>query len=490
MAPFHNFPISFWPSLQFLSVILFFLCLGDYALVAQPFTLKLTQFASGKSTIADIGSAGDNRLFIVQQNGVIHILRPNGIYDAKPFLNLTDRVGYASDSERGLLGIAFHPQFATNGYFYLDYTNKQGHTHVSRFRVKQDSADVGDPTSEVVLLVVNQPFANHNGGQIAFGHDDYLYVSLGDGGAGADPQNNGQNKKALLGKLLRIDVNRTENGKNYAIPPDNPFVGNPDFAPEIWAWGLRNAWRFSFDRATNDMWIADVGQDKFEEVNFQPAASKGGENYGWRCYEASANFNINGCSAKTNYVFPVFEYPHNNNTGGCSITGGFVYRGKLWEKMKGYYFFADYCTGNVWATKRKTDGTFETASFGKLGKDYSTFGQDADGEILIAEYGGKISRLTSDSTVSVQEPAPIPEFTAEILPNPVQKEVNVRLTMPDSFEFTLYITDISGKEISRKVIELTAGQHSLSLGELPSGAYYLQISAGKQHFVLPFTVTQ
>lgn len=475
-----HFPIS----------VLFFLITGCFALTAQPFALKLTQFATGKGIVTDIGNAGDSRLFVVQQNGVISILRSDGKYDAKPFLTITDRVGYTADSERGLLGIAFHPQFASNGYFYVDYTNKQGNTHVSRFRVKQDSADVGDPTSEQILLVVNQPFANHNGGQIVFGPDGYLYISLGDGGAGGDPQNNGQNKKALLGKLLRIDVNRTENGKNYAIPPDNPFVNNAEFAPEIWAWGLRNAWRFSFDKQTGDLWMGDVGQDEIEEVNFQPASSKGGENYGWRCYEGSKNFNTNGCAAKTNYVFPVFEYPHNNTTGGCSVTGGFVYRGKVWEKMKGYYFFADLCTGNVWATQRKTDGTFETASFGKLGANYSAFGQNADGELFIAEYGGKISRLTSDSAVSVKEPKPAPEFTAEVFPNPAQKIVNVRLNMPDSFEITLHITDLSGKEISQRTLGLAMGSHTVSVGELPSGSYYLRITAGKQRLVLPFAVAR
>ena len=396
-------------------------------------------------------------------------------------------MGFAVQSERGLLGIAFHPQFTQNGYFYLDYTNKQGHTIVSRFRVKPDSADVGDPASETILLTVNQPFSNHNGGQILFGPDSYLYISLGDGGSGGDPQNHGQNKKSLLGKLLRIDVNRAEGGKNYAVPPDNPFVNNTDFAPEIWAWGLRNVWRFSFDRETGDLWTSDVGQVKFEEVNFQPAASKGGENYGWRCYEGNADYNLNGCGDRANYVFPAFEYPHNNTTGGCSVTGGHIYRGKKWERMKGWYFFADLCTGNVWATRRKTDGTFETASFGKFGfNNYTTFAQLPDGELLAAEYGGRIFRMESDAT-SVGE-FPEADFSVEITPNPAQQAVNVRLTLPEAVEITLFVADAAGREMLRRDVPLAAGEHLVGLGELPAGAYNLRITAGTRHLTAPFVV--
>lgn len=382
----------------FASLMLSCLLLGCICLSAQPFTLKLEPFADAKTKVTDIASAGDERLFAVLQRGQINILNPGGKFSSKPFITLTDRVGQ-DGNEQGLLGLAFHPKFAQNGYFYIDYTDKSGNTRVSRFQIKPDSADIGNPDSETLLLTVKQPSSNHNGGQICFGPDGYLYIALGDGGGGGDPNNNGQNRKSMLGKLLRIDVDRSENGKNYAIPTTNPFINNSEFAPEIWAWGLRNPWRFSFDRKTGDMWIADVGQDKYEEIDFQPASSKGGENYGWRCYEGNHEFNISGCDGKSDYVFPVYEYGRDN---GCSVTGGYVYRGKLWDKLKGWYFFADFCTSNIWATKRNDDGKFQTEFLGKFNGAFSTFGQNSNGELFVAVHGGSILRLTTDSCPSIK----------------------------------------------------------------------------------------
>lgn len=403
----------------FASLALSFLFLGYHYLSAQPFTLKLEPFADAKTKITDIASAGDERLFVVLQRGQVYVLNPDGKFNPEPFITLTDRVGQ-SGNEQGLLGMAFHPEFTQNGYFYLDYTDKSGNTRVSRFQVKPDSADIGNPDSETLLLTVKQPSSNHNGGQICFGPDGYLYIALGDGGGGGDPNNNGQNRKSMLGKLLRINVDSSENGKNYAVPASNPFVNNPDFAPEIWAWGLRNPWRFSFDRTTGDMWIADVGQGEYEEIDFQPASSKGGENYGWRCYEGNAEFNTSGCSDKSSYVFPIYEY---GRDGGCSVTGGYVYRGNLWSELQGWYFFADFCSSKIWATKRGDDGKFQTQYLGKFSGSFSTFGQNSNGELFIAVHGGAILRLTTDSCPSIT-----PQITSKTGGNSFCDGDSLRLT--------------------------------------------------------------
>ncbi len=442
--------------------ILFMLsCISAFA--QKPFNLKLQPFAIAKGSVTDIGSAGDERMFVVSQEGIIYILNSDGTYRARPFMSIANKT--QPGGERGLLGIAFHPQYAQNGYFYLDYTDLNGDTRVSRFSVKPDSADVGDPKSEKLLLTVKQPYSNHNGGQICFGPDGYLYIALGDGGSGGDPNNNGQNKKSLLGKLLRIDVNKAENGKEYAIPTDNPFVNNPDFAPEIWAYGLRNPWRFSFDRATNDLWIADVGQNKLEEVDFQHASSKGGENYGWRCYEGNDAYNTEGCGDKSNYVFPIFQYPHNSTTGGCSITGGYVYRGKIWKDLQGWYFFGDYCTGNIWATKRHQNGTFQTEDFGKLGADFSTFGQNTDGELFAVQHssGGNIWRLIIDTCLNVS-----PKVVSRTGNNFVCQDDSLRLTaeaevaLSYSYRWFKNGTQLWGNTASEYFVK-DAGEYSVEL---------------------------
>ena len=244
--------------------------------------------------------------------------------------------------KRGLLGLAFHPDYENNGYFYLNYTGSGGDTRVSRFSVSSDP-DVADANSEVVLFIQDQPEANHNGGNLEFGPDGYLYIGLGDGGGFDDLDNNAQDTSQLLGKMLRIDV---DNGNPYGIPDDNPFIGPDGIPDEIWAIGLRNPWRYSFDALTGDLWIADVGQNIWEEINKQPASSAGGENYGWRCYEGDVSFNTSGCAPIENYVFPVYDYSHANNN--CSVTGGFVYRGNEMPEHYGKYFFCDYCSGTFW----------------------------------------------------------------------------------------------------------------------------------------------
>ncbi|MDX2134540.1 MAG: PQQ-dependent sugar dehydrogenase [Saprospiraceae bacterium] len=360
------------------------------ALAAQP-KLELQPFASGFERPVDIAHAGDNRLFIVEQDGFIWILDSLGNRSPKPFLDIDARVR-STGNEQGLLGLAFHPDYAQNGYFYVNYTRTpDGDTRVSRFTRSATNPDSADANSELILLVVDQPANNHNGGCLKFGPDGYLYTSLGDGGGANDPQNFAQNKKSLLGKMLRIDVNAGPDP--YRVPNDNPFVNDTTYLPEIWSLGWRNPWRFSFDRLTGDMWVADVGQDTREEIDFEPAGV-GGRNYGWRCYEGALPFNTAGCQPAANYTFPVFDY--DNASLGCSVTGGFVYRGSRFPELNGLYLFADFCSGRWWGTRYDAaDSTFNTVLLANLTDfEYAAFGEDVRGELYVAELsGGRILRI-------------------------------------------------------------------------------------------------
>ncbi|MFN5372422.1 MAG: PQQ-dependent sugar dehydrogenase, partial [Bacteroidia bacterium] len=306
----------------------------------------------------------------------------------------------SSDSdERGLLGLAFDPNYAQNGRFYVNYINNSGNTVIARYTVSATDPNAGNFDSEQILLTITQPYANHNGGCLAFGPDGYLYIGMGDGGSGNDPQNYAQNPNSLLGKMLRIDVSGNDAG--YTIPSDNPFTSANDpnnaIRDEIWAIGVRNPWRWSFDRVTGDLWIADVGQNLYEEVNMQPASSTGGENYGWRCYEANnlnTSVNTNTCLPQSNYVFPIYNYMHTSG-GGCSITGGYVYRGNLYNDVFGRYFYTDYCDGVIRGIIPNGNGGYTNQSHGTFTQfQYTTFGEDQFGEVYIAQQNGLISRLT------------------------------------------------------------------------------------------------
>lgn len=333
------------------------------------------------------GDAG-GRLFIVEQNGTIAILR-DGKRQEPLFLDIRSRVG-SSANEQGLLSVAFAPDYAANGTFYVNYTDKGGTTVVARYRVSADNPDAADADSEEVLLRVGQPYGNHNGGLIKFGPDGYLYIGMGDGGAAGDPQNHGQDRSTLLGAMLRIDV-RT--GGPYEVPADNPFVGHEGVRPEIWNWGQRNPWRFSFDRVTGDLFMADVGQNKLEEVSFQPADSPGGENYGWKLFEGSERFS--GSSegmARREMTFPIAEYGRNE---GCSVTGGYVYRGRQLPDLAGNYIFGDYCTGFVWTLTPQADGTWLRTLLLQAPAEITSFGEDAAGEVYVIIRKGTIYRITS-----------------------------------------------------------------------------------------------
>ncbi|PWB71412.1 MAG: glucose dehydrogenase [Anaerolineales bacterium] len=319
----------------------------------------------------DLQPDGSGRLFVVEKPGHIHIIEIGQLIET-PFLNIEDRVNDSSN-EMGLLGLAFHPDYEQNGYFFVNYTGSGGDTFISRFKAREDR-NSADPSSEVNLLRVSQPFPNHNGGVLAFGPDGYLYAGLGDGGWRGDPNGNGQNTNALLGKILRLDA---DHGDPYSIPADNPF-GN-----EIWAYGLRNPWRISFDKLTGDLYIGDVGQNEWEEINYLPAGSAGGINFGWNRFEG--NHPYSGNPSETGMTFPVAEYSHPE--GGCSVTGGYVYRGSMPE-WNGIYLYGDYCTGFIWGLI-KSDNGWQAQRLFDTDVNITSFGQDAAGEIyLVADSGG------------------------------------------------------------------------------------------------------
>jgi glucose/arabinose dehydrogenase len=322
----------------------------------------------------DLQADGSGRLFVIEKSGRIRIIQ-DGQLLPQPFLDITDRVG-SGGNEQGLLGLAFHPQYSQNGRFFVNYTDKNGDTVIARFQVSGDP-NAADPGSEVKLLGVDQPYANHNGGVLAFGPDGYLYAGLGDGGSQGDPKGNAQNTSNLLGKILRVDVN---SGDTYSVPADNPF-GN-----EVWAYGLRNPWRFSFDKATGDFYIGDVGQNTWEEINYLPAGSPGGTNFGWDQREGAHDFEG---SASPDFTEPVTEYSHPE--GGCSVTGGYVYRGSMPE-WNGIYLYGDYCTGMIWGLLQ-ADGGWQKQKLFDVDYTITSFGQDQSGEIYLVSDGGGIYKL-------------------------------------------------------------------------------------------------
>jgi glucose/arabinose dehydrogenase len=377
-------------------------------------TIQLQLVAGGFTRPVFITHANDGsgRLFVVEQGGQIRILHTDGSISPTPFLDISSRVlspAHGGGNEQGLLGLAFPPDYPQKGHFYVYYTNHDGNNLVARFRLTGDPS-VADPASEEQILLLEHPGAsNHNGGQISFGADGYLYIGTGDGGGGGDPNGNAQNPASLLGKILRIDVEYSTppadystylpclqkgegQGQNaaYLIPPDNPFVGKPGYRGEIWALGLRNPWRFSFDRQTHDLYIGDVGQNMYEEVDFQPASSKGGENYGWNVLEGNHCYNAATCDS-TRMAPPVTEYDHSQ---GCSITGGYVSRGTAYPAMQGIYFFADYCSGKIWGLQN--DGGWQSLKLLESSLNVSSFGEGESGELYLTDLSsGAVYQVTA-----------------------------------------------------------------------------------------------
>lgn len=357
---------------------------GSYTTVVS--LLKIFSSVEQPTHITNAGD-GSGRMFITEQCGRIRVAK-NGVLRTTPFLDIRHRV--RCGGERGLLSIAFPPNYLEKRRFYVNYTDRNGDTVIARYRTSPDP-DIADHASEEILLKIEQPFPNHNGGLLVFGPDGYLYIGMGDGGAAGDPFNNSQKPGTLLGKMLRIDV---ESGvKPYSIPPDNPFVKVKGYRPEIWAMGLRNPWRYSFDPATGDLYIADVGQNRYEEVNFQPASSKGGENYGWSIMEGMHCYRSKNCDRK-GLTPPVAEYDHSQ---GCSITGGLVYRGPNSPSFHGTYIYGDYCSGRIWGLRRAGD-TWESELLAETGYAVSTFGEDEKGDIYVANHREGIVYMMEFST--------------------------------------------------------------------------------------------
>ena len=364
--------------------------------------IALETLKTGLAQPTAITHAGDARIFLTLQRGDV-IVFEDGQVRPTPFLDIRALVGCCG--ERGLLGLAFHPRYADNGYFFVDYTNTVGDTVIARYRVSGDP-NVADASSGVTLLTIAQPFANHNGGQLAFGPDGYLYIGMGDGGSANDPMCNGQRDESLLGKILRIDVDaNAASPPFYGIPPDNPFAAPGGPRDEIWAKGLRNPWRFSFDRSTGDLFIADVGQGAREEIDLQPAGTPGGRNYGWKLMEGSicGGGESSGCPTgvpacnSPAYTLPILEYPHSG--GDCSVTGGYVYRGRQFPQLAGTYLYGDYCTGKIWGATSAA-GSWSARLFNRRASNLTTFGEDASGELYVATETGLFARIVNPNPVT------------------------------------------------------------------------------------------
>ena len=352
---------------------------------------KLQLIVSGLSSPLYLTApSGDlSRLFVVEQTGGIRIIKDGALLPT-PFLDISTKI--TAGGEQGLLGLAFDPDYASTGRFVVHYTDTNGDTHLSQFTVSSDP-DVADPASEQIILTADQPYNNHNGGQVLFGPDGMLYLGLGDGGSEGDPQGRGQDLSDLLGSILRLDVRSTS---PYSVPPDNPFVGQAGVQPEVWSYGLRNPWRFSFDRATGDLYIGDVGQDSFEEVDVAPAAAGSGKglNFGWNIMEGTHCYNASTCN-QSGLTLPVLEYPHSE---GCSVTGGYVYRGSVIPALQGLYFFGDYCQGTVRSFRYQGGSATELTDWPTLrpGGSITSFGEDAAGELYVVIQSGSVFKIVPE----------------------------------------------------------------------------------------------
>lgn len=450
---------------------------------AQP-TLAFQTLATGLTQPTDIVSPGDDsgRIFITEKTGRIKIYDQNtGSILPTNFLNLSGQI--LTNSERGVLGLAFHPNFRVNGEFFVNYISdgtgspSSGQTVVSRFTLGNPANNVALLNTEEVLLTITQPFSNHNAGDLAFGPDGMLYIPTGDGGSGGDPNNTGQDPNSLLGKMLRIDVDNTSPGLAYAIPADNPFVGNTAVSDEIWALGLRNPWRISFDRQTGDLWIGDVGQGEREEVNFQAAGSSGGQNYGWDCREGDIAFNgppggsSPACNAGSVYTDPIFDYDHSFDQGGLSLTGGFVYRGDRADDLLGWYVCADYVFSRFFLLPPGDDGSNLVRQAHPI-FDITTFGEDDDGNLYLATINGLFMHITTERTL----PVTLSRWSA----TPQEKSVLLEWTTTaeegsDYFRLERSSDGERFTEINRTPTNGRAGGYAHTDDNLSPGTYYYRL---------------
>ena len=435
----------------------------------DPAQVRLTEVASGLTRPLNLTHAGDGRLFVVEQDERIRII-DNGAVNQTPFLDVSSLVSRGGN-EQGLLGLAFHPGYAQNGWFFINYTNTTGDTIVARYNVSGDP-NVADANSAQTVLTIDQPYTNHNGGHLVFGPDGMLYIGMGDGGNGGDPQNRAQNPQTLLGKMLRINVDQLP----YTVPGDNPFVANSAYLPEIWALGLRNPWRYSFDRATGDQYIGDVGQSRWEELNFQPAGV-GGQNYGWNVYEGMHEFGNGG--ELPGAVMPFAEYTHDL---GCSVTGGYVYRGASIASLQGAYLFGDFCSGRIWTSYRDGGGAWQTAQLMDTDYRISAFGEDAAGELYVLDHGGRVLRLDSvnapvptEAPPATLEPTVVPP-TPTPLPDPTTPTLRVDVSAAEgtvNAALNLFnMTNLYGLEVTCVVDPAVVAGTNYTEGEFNSGNSY------------------
>jgi glucose/arabinose dehydrogenase len=425
---------------------------------------------------------GTDRIFVVQQNGFIRAFANDSAVSAySTFLDISNKIS-SSSGEEGLLGLAFDPNYAENGYFFVDYTAPNPRrTVIARYSVMPENSNKADSLSELKILEINQPFSNHNGGMLMFGEDGYLYIGMGDGGSGGDPYGNGQNLGVLLGKILRINVDSADGTMNYSIPPDNPLKGNTQGSKEeIYTWGMRNPWRFSQDPVTGQIWVGDVGQDDWEEIDLLEK----GLNYGWRIMEGTHCYNPRAGCDETGLTLPIKEYPH--ASGDCSITGGYVYRGKNRPDLVGAYIYGDYCTGRIWMLRYQggqvtTDSLLIQAPF-----QISSFGVDKENELYVCDYSdGTIHRfargpLSEGNDLDVTVPT---RYSLEQnYPNPFNPGTTISFSLPKSSFVTLKVYNTLGQEVASLVNgETAAGGHEVrwDAGNTPSGVYFYQLRAGE-----------
>ena len=424
-------------------------------------TITLQSFATGFDSPVEITNAGDTRLFVVQKTGLIRILNANGTVNATPFLNLSSII--STNGERGLLGLAFHPNYASNGYFFVNYTNVSGNTVIARYSVDGGNPNIANTTGTILMTIV-QPFSNHNGGSIKFGPDGYLYIGMGDGGSAGDPDNRAQNINDNLGKMLRIDVNSTI-APYYTIPATNPFVGVPG-NDEIWAIGLRNPWKFSFNRLNGDLWIADVGQGAVEEINkiVNPLPNSG-INFGWRCYEGSSTYNTSGCAPAGTMTFPFAEYARSG--GACSVTGGYFYTGSAYPNFQNNYFFTDYCDDKI---RMVNSSGVITATTSFSGNNFVSFGEDINGELYIAGISsGTIYKIT-DSSLSSSD---FENNGFTLYPNPAKETFTIKSSAAN-LASKIEVFDLTGKLLFTKELNDNL-ENTINTTALSKGVYLVSI---------------
>lgn len=429
----------------------FFLFIGfllfiSLAVNAQP-KLKFNMIIDGYEAPLGVVSANDGsgRLFIQGKNGVISIYK-NGALVSRPFLYFESRV--LNSGESGFGGLVFHPGYKNNGYLFTYYNALNGNVTISRWKVSSADPDSVDINSEVVLFSEPKPdgYTNHNGTDMHFGKDGNLYISTGDGGSPGDYFNNAQNGKSFFGKILRINVDNFDTPPYYTIPADNPFINNPDYIPEVFALGFRNPWRWSFDRETGDMWIADVGQDSIEEVDYGKQEDIKGSNFGWHCYEADAPYNLDGCGSMSNFTFPIFQYRHDDPNGGKSIIGGFVYRGNIYTQLNGYYICADFVVPHTWLIRSNRVGGWDIALQDEgIPGNISSIGEDENGELYATSINGQVYQIQSDNVLH----ATLLSFTAHtykksvILEWETASEINVDSFVLEYSDDAIHFTSIA-----------------------------------------------